>query len=67
MTAWIPDGRGNLSPVDMASFTDLLFGGPDCPDCGGEGWIVDESACSDPEHCAPQVPCAACNPDGRDD
>ncbi len=39
---------------------------PACDACGGEGWVPDESACGDVGHCDPQMPCMACNPDGRD-
>lgn len=45
----------------------------DCPQCGGEGWIEDESdplndAAYDPETGAtvyPLEPCPYCNPDGE--
>lgn len=29
----------------------------ECPLCEGTGWADDPSACSDPEHCSPGVPC----------
>lgn len=37
-----------------------------CEQCEGLGWIHDETACGDPEHCSPLYPCSVCNPDGED-
>ena len=38
-----------------------------CPGCGTDlGWITDESACGDPDHCAQMYPCPVCNPGGLD-
>ena len=28
-----------------------------CPTCEGEGYMADETACGDPEHCPPTVAC----------
>lgn len=38
---------------------------PKCPDCDGDGWVSDPSACTDPEHCDQMVPCH-CNPGGEE-
>ncbi len=38
----------------------------DCTTCDGAGRIDDPSACGDPDHCAPTVPCPTCNPNGED-
>ena len=35
---------------------------PDCPECGGDGWVEDESACDDREHCHGWRSCR-CNPE----
>lgn len=37
---------------------------PNCPECEGDGWVQDPTACGDPEHCSPIMPCRLCNPDG---
>lgn len=38
---------------------------PECVYCDGLGWVLDPSACADPEHCEQMVPCR-CNPEGLD-
>lgn len=37
---------------------------PACERCDDLHWVDDPSACGDPEHCSPIVPCPVCNPDG---
>lgn len=37
----------------------------DCPDCEGEGYLWDETACGDPDHCAPQYNCPRCEGTGK--
>lgn len=40
---------------------------PNCPRCKGEGFLYDDTACADPEHCSPTISCHICNPDGEDE
>lgn len=35
-----------------------------CPDCEGDGYVSDPSACGDIEHCCPTVDCSTCNASG---
>lgn len=36
-----------------------------CEECEGSGWVWDETACGDPDHCSPKNPCV-CNPESLD-
>ena len=36
-----------------------------CPGCDGDGYLWDESACGDPEHCSPTYNCTRCNGTGE--
>jgi hypothetical protein len=35
----------------------------ECERCEGTGWLHDETACGDEDHCSPVYPCV-CNPEG---
>lgn len=48
----------------MDAVTDQLSG--TCVSCDGARWVDDPSACGDPEHCSPVVPCPECNPGGEE-
>lgn len=53
--------------IDENFILNMSVGTVECPDCEGTGWIWDDTACGDPDHCSPQYACPTCNPEGRDE
>lgn len=54
--------------VNPLTVNPLPGDGPSCtyPGCGDTGWVEDETACGDEDHCDPLRPCPKCNPVGED-